>query len=55
MSILLIVLLVVLLFGGIGTFPAWDHSRGYGYAPSGLIGALFIILLVWVLLGHGRV
>src|SRR5687768_11833735 len=35
MTTILIVLLVLVLLGAI---PAWPHSRGWGYGPSGLIG-----------------
>lgn len=46
-TILLIVLLVVL----IGTIPAWGHSAGWGYGPSGLIGLVLVIVLVLFLTG----
>ncbi len=46
--ILLIVLLVIL----IGALPSWPHSRSWGYAPSGTLGTILIILLILVLLGR---
>jgi Protein of unknown function (DUF3309) len=46
--ILLIVLLVIL----IGALPAWPHSQSWGYAPSGMLGTVLIILLILVLLGR---
>lgn len=46
---LLIVLLIVALVAGV---PAWPHSRGWGYGPSGLIGIILVVLLVLVLLGR---
>jgi hypothetical protein len=46
--ILLIVLLVIL----IGALPAWPHSQSWGYAPSGTLGTVLIILLILVLLGR---
>jgi len=46
--ILLIVLLIIL----IGAVPAWPHSRSWGYAPSGMLGTVLIILLILVLLGR---
>ena len=45
---LLLVILVLML---IGVFPAWPHSRGWGYVPSGGLGFILLILLVLVLLG----
>ena len=37
--------------GVLGTLPTWPHSRNWGYAPSGGLGFLLMILLVLVLLG----
>src|SRR5690606_16090305 len=37
-TILLIVLVLLLL----GVFPTWPHSRGWGYAPSGLLGVVLV-------------
>ena len=48
MTILLVVLVLMLL----GAIPAWPHSRSWGYAPSGLITVLVVILLVMVLTGR---
>ncbi|MFJ3056718.1 DUF3309 family protein [Herbaspirillum sp. NPDC087042] len=46
-TILLIILILILL----GVIPAWPHSRGWGYGPSGLAGTIVIILLILLLLG----
>lgn len=46
-TILLIILVLILL----GTIPAWPHSRGWGFGPSGGIGLIVVVLLVLVLLG----
>ena len=53
LDIILIFLLFAFLFGGIGTFPTWEYSHGYGYGPSGLMFVLFVVLLVYVLRGRG--
>ena len=45
---LLLVLLVIML---IGSLPAWPYSRGWGYYPSGGLGAIVLILLILVLTG----
>ena len=45
---ILLVLLVLML---IGVFPAWPHSRGWGYGPSGGFGLVIVILVVLLLLG----
>jgi hypothetical protein len=39
----LTIVLVVLL---VAAFPAWPHSRNWGYAPSSGIGVIVLILLV---------
>jgi hypothetical protein len=48
------ILLIVLILGVIGSVPAWPYSRGWGYAPSGGIGTLLLILLILYLLGVFR-
>ena len=46
---ILIILLILLLIGAI---PAWPHSRGWGYYPSGGLGLLLFILILLLLLGY---
>lgn len=46
---ILIVVLVLMLIGGL---PAWPHSRSWGYAPSGGVGLILVILLILLLLGY---
>ena len=46
------ILLVILLLMLVGAVPAWPHSRGWGYAPSGTLGLVLLILLVLVLTGR---
>ena len=45
------ILFVVLILLLIGAIPAWPHSRGWGYGPSGGVGLLLVILLVLFLMG----
>lgn len=47
-TILLIVLILVL----IGVTPTWPHSRSWGYAPSGVVGLVVVILIVLLLMGR---
>ena len=49
MITILIILLVLML---IGAFPAWPHSRNWGYYPSGGLGLVVIILVILLLLGR---
>lgn len=46
------VLLIVLILLLLGVFPAWPHSRGWGYGPSGIIGVVLLIVLILFLLGR---
>ncbi|VVE87034.1 DUF3309 family protein [Pandoraea bronchicola] len=46
------ILLIVLILLLIGAIPAWPHSRGWGYYPSGGIGLIVVIVLILVLMGH---
>jgi hypothetical protein len=45
----LLVLLILMLFGAL---PTWPHSRNWGYYPSGGLGLLLVIVVVLLLLGR---
>ena len=49
---MLTILLVVLIVMMLGSAPAWPHSRGWGYYPSGGLGLVVLILLVLLLTGR---
>jgi hypothetical protein len=49
MSTILLIILILLLIGAI---PAWPYSRGWGYAPSGILGLILLIVLILVLTGR---
>ena len=46
------VLLVVLVLLLLGALPRWNHSRSWGYAPSGGLGLVVVIVLILVLSGR---
>jgi hypothetical protein len=46
------VLLFVLILALLGTLPTWEHSRNWGYGPSGGVGVVLVILLVLFLSGR---
>jgi hypothetical protein len=48
-SLLLIVVLLVLVLGAV---PSWPHSRSWGYAPSGTLGTILVIVLIFALLRY---
>lgn len=49
MITILLVLVVLMLLGAI---PAWPHSKSWGYAPSGGLG--LVLLLLVILMFSGR-
>jgi hypothetical protein len=49
MGTVLIVLLVLML---LGAFPTWNHSRSWGYGPSGGLGVVLIVLLILMFSGR---
>jgi hypothetical protein len=49
MGLILLILLIVLLLGAV---PRWPHSRQWGYAPSGVLTLLLVIVLILFLLGY---
>ncbi len=46
------ILLIVLVLFLVGALPTWNHSRSWGYAPSGVMGLLVVILLIMLLTGN---
>lgn len=46
-TILLIALVVLLLLA----LPVWPYSRSWGYAPTGTIGLILLILVILLLTG----
>jgi hypothetical protein len=47
-TILLIILVLIL----VGALPTWPYSSAWGYTPSGVLGAIVIVMLVLLLLGR---
>lgn len=46
------ILLIILVLMLIGAVPAWPHSRGWGYGPSGVLGIVVLVLVVLLLAGR---
>ena len=46
------IVLIVLVLALLGVLPAWPHSRGWGYAPGGVLGLAFLVVFVLVVAGH---
>jgi len=47
-----LVLVIVLLMLLVGALPAWPHSAGWGYYPSGALGAVLLIVIILALTGR---
>jgi hypothetical protein len=47
-TILLVVLVLLLL----GAFPRWNHSKNWGYGPSGILGVILIVVIILLLTGR---
>ena len=48
MSLVLLIVLLLLVFGGL---PTWGYHN-YGYAPSGVLGIILIVVLILLLTGR---
>ena len=46
------ILLIVLILMLIGAIPTWPHSRSWGYAPSGVLGLVLVVIVVLLLMGR---
>ncbi len=49
MGLILLIILILLL---LGSFPAWPHSRNWGYGPTGGLGLVLLIVIVLLLMGR---
>jgi len=48
MGLIVLIVLLLLLFGGL---PRWGY-HSYGYAPSGIVGVILLVVLILFLLGR---
>ena len=46
------ILLVVLILMLVGVLPTWPHARSWGYAPSGIVGLILIVVIILFLMGR---
>ena len=47
-----LVLLIVVFLLLMGALPRWNHSRNWGYGPTGGLGLVLLILVVLLLMGY---
>jgi hypothetical protein len=45
------ILIILLVVFAVGALPLWPYSRAWGYYPSGILGFLFLLLLILLLAG----
>jgi hypothetical protein len=46
------ILIVIVILMLVGALPRWNHSREWGYFPSGGLGTILLTVVVLVLLGR---
>ena len=46
------ILLVIVVLMLLGAFPTWNHSRSWGYGPSGGLGLVLVVLLILMFSGR---
>jgi Protein of unknown function (DUF3309) len=46
------ILIVILILALFGTLPRWSHSRNWGYAPTGGLGLILLIVVILLVLGR---
>jgi hypothetical protein len=46
-----VILVVILLIALFGSYPGWQHSHSWGYAPFGGVGIILLILIILLVLG----
>lgn len=51
-EMLITILIVGLLLMLVGALPRWNHSRSWGYFPSGGLGLVLAVLIVLLLVGR---
>lgn len=46
------ILLIIIILALLGALPTWGHSRSWGYAPSGILGIVLLILIILLVTGR---
>jgi len=46
------ILIVILLLALFGALPGWSHCRDWGYAPTGGLGLILVIVIILVVIGR---
>jgi len=46
------ILIVILVLALVGASPRWSHSRSWGYAPTGGLGLVLLVVVILLVLGR---
>ena len=46
------VLLIIVILMLIGAIPTWPHSKGWGFAPSGVVSVVLVVVVVLLVAGR---
>jgi hypothetical protein len=46
------ILIVILILALVGALPRWSHSQSWGYAPTGGLGLVLLIVVILLVLGR---
>ena len=46
------ILIVILVLALIGALPRWSHSRDWGYAPTGGLGLVLVVVVILLVIGR---
>jgi hypothetical protein len=49
---LVTILMIILVLALLGALPRWSHSRTWGYAPTGGVGLILLVVVVLLVLGR---
>ena len=46
------ILIMILVLALLGALPRWSHSREWGYATTGRVGLILLIVVILLVLGR---
>ena len=46
------ILIIFLILALVGALPRWSHSREWGYMPTGGLGVVLVVVVIFLLLGR---
>jgi uncharacterized protein DUF3309 len=47
------IILIIIVLALLGSLPLYPYSSGWGYYPSGGLGLILIILIIWAVMDRG--